>query len=148
MKQPGVDYILPRVSLALLAVGAGTGEAGTVSDSPALLLPTLTSGELFLPVLGHAMQANHTTGFCSARQGRGRSGSLLQCGVGLHHTVKHPSLLQRARHIWSWGVLCVLHPLAFILVISLSACDLFIFRQSSAPLLPHLGTWGKPQTCP
>lgn len=45
-------------------------------------------------------------------------------------------------------MLCVLHPLAFVLVISLSVSDLFIFRQSSAPLLPHLGTWGKPQTYP
>lgn len=45
-------------------------------------------------------------------------------------------------------MLCVLHPLAFILAISLSVSDLFIFRQSSAPLLPRLGTWGKPQTCP
>lgn len=71
MKQPGVDYILPRVSLALLAVGAGTGEARAVSDFPGLLLPTLTSGKLLLPMLGHAMWANHTRGFCSARQGRG-----------------------------------------------------------------------------
>lgn len=44
--------------------------------------------------------------------------------------------------------LCVLCPLAFVLVISLSVSDLFIFRQSSAPLLLRLGTWGKPQTCP
>jgi len=45
-------------------------------------------------------------------------------------------------------MLCVLHPLAFVPVIGLTVSDLFIFRQPSAPSLPRLGTWGKPQTCP
>lgn len=31
------------------------------------------------------------------------SGSLLQCSAGLHHRVKHPSLLRQAGSIWSWG---------------------------------------------
>lgn len=57
-------------------------------------------------------------------------------------------LLSNRPGITDMRTLCVLHPLAFVLVISLSVSDLFIFRQSSAPLLPRLGTWGKPQTCP
>lgn len=146
-KQPGADYLLPHVSSALLVVGAGTGEARAASHFPVLLLPTPTSGKMFLPMLCHTMWANHTRAFCSARRGRGRSGSLLRCGtvtsrgeISTSPPMGQVYLIMR--------MLCVLHPLAFVLVITLSVSDLFIFRQSSAPLLPRLGTWGKPQTCP
>lgn len=143
IKQPGVDYILPRVSLALLAVRAGTGEGRAASRFPALLVPTPTSG-----TLGRAVWANHMRGFCSARRGRGRSGCLLQCGTELTSLGETAISPPTGKAYLIMRMLCVLHPLAFFLVISLSVSDLFIFRQSSAPLLPRLGTWGKPQTCP
>lgn len=132
---------------ALLAVGAGTRGARAASHFPALLLPTPTSWKLFLPILANAMWANHMRRFCSCRQGRRHSSCLLRCGTALHHMLKLPFPSNRPG-ITDMRTLCVLHPLAFVLVISLSVSDLFIFRQSSAPLLPRLGTWGKPQTCP
>lgn len=124
--------------LSLLAIGAGTGEARAASDFPALLLPTLTSGELFLFMLGHAMWASHTRGFCSAREGTGCSGSLPQCGAGLHHIVKHPSLLQQARHIWSWG--CCVFSIPWHL--SLKLVYLFLIYLFSGSLLhPYCLVW-------
>lgn len=134
--------------LSLLAVGAGTGEARAASDFPALLLPTVTSGKLFLPMLGHAMWAKpHERVLLS--QARNRTlwlSSPVWCRVTSHSETSIPLPTGHAYLIVR--MLCVLHPLAFILVISLSVSDLFTFRQSSAPLLPRLGTWGKPQTYP
>lgn len=108
---------------------------------PSLAPPHPYLREAVSPMLGHAMQANHTRGFCSARLS-----SPMWCRITSHSETSIPPPTSQAYLIMR--LLCVLHPLAFILVISLSVSDLFIFRQSSAPLLPHLGTWGKPQTCP
>lgn len=120
----------------------------SLSHFPASLLPTPTSGKPFLPMLGHAVWANHTRGVLLSQAQREMLwlSSPMWYGVTSHGETSACPPTGQAYLIMR--MLCVLRPLAFGLVISLSVSDLFIFRQSSAPLLPRLGTWGKPQTCP